>query len=1118
MTFPGLIWRSVRHHRKSLAGAWIGMVIASAILTGALVVGDSVRGTLKERALERLAGAHYALFSGDRTFTSTLATNRRDELHESLKNGDSRERVTPIASFQEPCASGLALRATASLANGTARANSIQVYGVGAGFWSFVGASPSTVPKPGEVLLNYVLAGQLGAKAGDEIILRIAKPGLLSGDAVLSPRSKQILALRLVVKGVLPAAQGGELALTSRSAATQNAFVDLTELSARVGIPGRANLLLVGPVQVNSKSAVEFLQGNLAANWTLNDASLRVTNTLSGWELRSPRVFLDEPIRRAALEAAGSNAIPLLTFLANLITHQTNGTPYSMVTAAGPPYTPADLRDDEIVLTDWLAQDLNVREGETVEVVYFLPTSGAQLVEATNRFKIRACVPVTGIYADKTLMPDFPGLEDADSTRDWDAGFPLQHEIRPKDEAWWKEHRGTPKAYVSLKAGQQMWANRFGNLTAIRVNQSGPADQAGFEKALLAALKPADLGLRFAAVRDRALAGAAQSQDFGGLFIGFSLFLVVSALLLISLLFRFNLEERARELGTLLALGYTGRLVQRWLLGEAAVLAITGGLAGGFLGLGYAKAMLHGLATAWRAAVGSAPLEFHFTAGTLLMGFAASSIVAVVAVWLGLRKASRQPPTRLLAGHLDSPPPGVGSVRTSRRWLWLAAAAGLSSLLLVLWALVDSSAGSGAFFGAGSLLLFASLAFLSQKIRGDASPVRAESWTLFDLGRQACSRRPGRSLATIMLLAIGTFLVVSIGVFRLQTGSENAQSAPSSGTGGFQLLGESALPVSQDLRSDRGRDFYGMDPDLMKDARFVPIRVHAGDDASCLNLNRAIQPRLLGVNPDQLSGRFQITAAAKGLRRDEAWGLLKSSGDDIIPAIGDANSITYAMGKKVGDTLDYTDERGRAFKVRIVGALANSILQGSLVIDETAFLERFPGEQGYRMFLIDAPSGNQVALRKELSRVLEDVGAEFTSTARRLEAFNAVQNTYLGTFQLLGGLGLLLGSAGLGVVVLRNVLERRGELAAMMAVGFTRRRLHSLVLGEHVYLLVLGLAAGLLAATVAVLPPALTQAVPVPWSSLALTLAGIVINGLAWSWLAASHALRGNLLEALREE
>ena len=40
------------------------------------------------------------------------------------------------------------------------------------------------------------------------------------------------------------------------------------------------------------------------------------------------------------------------------------------------------------------------------------------------------------------------------------------------------------------------------------------------------------------------------------------------------------------------------------------------------------------------------------------------------------------------------------------------------------------------------------------------------------------------------------------------------------------------------------------------------------------------------------------------------------------------------MGKKVGDTIDYVDERGQPFKVRIVGAVANSILQGQLIIDE----------------------------------------------------------------------------------------------------------------------------------------------------------------------------------------
>src|SRR5439155_5017049 len=95
---------------------------------------------------------------------------------------------------------------------------------------------------------------------------------------------------------------------------------------------------------------------------------------------------------------------------------------------------------------------------------------------------------------------------------------------------------------------------------------------------------------------------------------------------------------------------------------------------------------------------------------------------------------------------------------------------------------------------------------------------------------------------------------------------------------------------------------------------------------------------------------------------------------------------------------------------------------------------------------------------------------EVTSAPERLAAFNAVQNTYLNTFQVLGGLGLLLGSAGLAVVVLRNVLERRGELALLRAVGFRRRALQWLVLSEHAGLLWIGLGVGLNAAVIAILP------------------------------------------------
>jgi putative ABC transport system permease protein len=198
--------------------------------------------------------------------------------------------------------------------------------------------------------------------------------------------------------------------------------------------------------------------------------------------------------------------------------------------------------------------------------------------------------------------------------------------------------------------------------------------------------------------------------------------------------------------------------------------------------------------------------------------------------------------------------------------------------------------------------------------------------------------------------------------------------------------------------------------------------------------------------------------------------------------------------------------------------VANSILQGQLIIDEAEFVKRFPGESGYRMFLIDAPSNRVAEVSATLSRAMQDVGLELTPAAQRLAQFNAVQNTYLGTFQVLGGLGLLLGSVGLGIVVLRNVLERRGELAVLLAVGFRKPTLQRLLLIENGALLALGLALGVVAAAVAVLPAVLSPAAQLPYASLMLTLGAVLVNGALWTWAATRFALRGNLLAALRNE
>jgi ABC-type antimicrobial peptide transport system permease subunit len=119
---------------------------------------------------------------------------------------------------------------------------------------------------------------------------------------------------------------------------------------------------------------------------------------------------------------------------------------------------------------------------------------------------------------------------------------------------------------------------------------------------------------------------------------------------------------------------------------------------------------------------------------------------------------------------------------------------------------------------------------------------------------------------------------------------------------------------------------------------------------------------------------------------------------------------------------------------------------------------------------------------------------------------------------VLGGLGLLLGSAGLGIVVLRNVLERRGELALLIAVGFRRRALQRLVLTEHAALLFGGLVIGIISAAIAILPTLLSRGGELPVTSLALTLGGVLLFGLVSTWLATRIAVRGNLLEGLRNE
>jgi len=778
------------------------------------------------------------------------------------------------------------------------------------------------------------------------------------------------------------------------------------------------------------------------------------------------------------------------------------------------------MQDDEIVVNQWLADDLSAKEGDSVELTYFVVGLMRKLEEQKSEFRIREIIRIEGLAADRELMPDFPGLADVENCREWEPGVPIElDKIRKRDEDYWQTYRGTPKAFVTLKAGQAMWANRYGNLTAVRYPTSGEFEQ-HLARKVLAAVEPASVGLFFQPVRARGLRAGDGATDFGWLFLGFSIFLIIAALLLTALVFVFGVQSRSEQIGMLRAVGLSPKLVRRTLLAEGAVLALLGAIVGTAFGLLYTRGMIYGLATVWRVAVSGSVIHFYAKPSTLLVGALVGIIISLIAIWLTLRKQVSLPARELLAGDVEWQFFSAKPVSKGKAGILVTALAVIgAAVLLVFVGTGDSKAAAGAFFGAGALLLVAGLGLTGALLRMVGSRWTKPMASLAGLGARNSTRRSGRSLAVVGLLACGTFLVIAVGANRHDILAKPHKR--DSGTGGFTLFGESSIGILHDLNSESRRKTLGLDDDILKGVEIVQLRVRDGDDASCFNLNRAQRPRLLGIQPEQLQvrGAFRFIDAIEGAKKEDAWDLLaRDEGEDIVPAIGDYATVIWALGKSVGDEIEYSDERGRSFRLRIVGMVENSILQGSLLIAEDEFVGRFPSEDGCRMFLIDAPLGGASKVTDRLSYRLRDFGMELTPAGQRLAAFNAVENTYLSIFQLLGGLGLILGSVGLGLVVLRNVLERRGELAMLRAVGFSKDALKQVVFYEHLGLMLCGLVCGVVAALVAVSPALKSPGANVPYYSLTITFAVIAISGLLWIWIATTFALSGKLLDALRNE
>ena len=313
------------------------------------------------------------------------------------------------------------------------------------------------------------------------------------------------------------------------------------------------------------------------------------------------------------------------------------------------------------------------------------------------------------------------------------------------------------------------------------------------------------------------------------------------------------------------------------------------------------------------------------------------------------------------------------------------------------------------------------------------------------------------------------------------------------------------------MSSDSVRHSFGLEDSIC----VVPLRLLKGDDASCFNLNQIANPSVLGVRPEQLQGRFSLVSTSDQSVIDNMWNSLDSNRDDLIPAFADQTVIQWSLGKRIGDTLFYTNEMGHEIHLLLIGGLASSVFQGNVLISERNFLKNFPSSSGSNVFLID---GDSKDLPAQLELAFRDRGWSQQSAPLRLAAFKSIENTYLNIFLILGAIGLLLGSIGIVVVLIGSFLERKFELALLLALGYSKRHIFNMIFKEYCMLAFIGILSGAFAALVAVLPSLLNQN-SISFSFFFLVTGVLLLNAVLWILLVSIFGLKTiTINEALKND
>jgi putative ABC transport system permease protein len=563
-----------RYYSRFYRLASIAVVVMMGVITGSIVLGDSVRGSLADMVEERLGDAQTVVRAGTGYIDDAILRH-------------------PLLSE----AHGYLLCEGFVSAQGGAM-TPVTVWG-----------TDEDGLNEGEVLVNDELAMLTGAEG--MVVLHLPADNLVPSGTLFVTQT-HTTQLRVAIRGIKLAKRGGDRLLHDEQVRPMNIFMDRRELAAGLGVGGFGHQgEESAPVNVILSSDI-LTEEDFAKAWHPAYSGI----SLRGGTVSSERVFLHEGVV-SRLQPDSR----YLAYFVNSISHHPSSIPYSFVTATD------RLHGDEAVLTDYTAERLGASVGDTVGMEYFVVTGGLKrMVTRSHQFTVSDIVPIGQLHGDSLLTAALPGLSGVTRCTDWDSDLPIDmSRITDDDEAYWTQYGQAPKALVSYEAIKSEWTiPGFGAATKVT----------GVTAERLDSLTPADMGIIVAHPRDAAIHAALHGTDFTGLFLALGFFIILAAMLLMANPLMEMYYLRAGESALFGTLGFPLRSIRRRMFREGAptLLAFTPlGVAAGF---GYAALMLRLLAGAWNGATHTRGFTLHVSPVSMLIGWAAGVIVCLgILVW-----------------------------------------------------------------------------------------------------------------------------------------------------------------------------------------------------------------------------------------------------------------------------------------------------------------------------------------------------------------------------------------------------------------------------------------------------------------------------------------------------